>query len=216
MMSAFTSAMKSSCFGIMLVVFAMSPSLRSIASNTSTIAGKVEPIEGGASPNGMFEVINVLLTATDATGFSYNDWHFEIRSKGGETLVSELSLPELIAWTDSNKHAFGGGETVLWRPNSRWVAISTRTSKFSVETIVFHWDGHQFQRVPMPQYEADTDNTFRMPYRWLKNGDLVLDLTLDHHTKSEPGGREYFATVGFSGNPPNGFKRSRTETIIDE
>jgi len=201
--------MQISRLSIILVVVAMSSFLRSIASDTSGIAGKVVPIEGGTSPNGMFEVVNIYPK-------NEGQWHFEIRSKSGDTLISEMALDDLVMTDESGKYLFWPASTVLWRPNSRWVAISTRRSKFDMLTIVFRWDGHKFQRVPIPDYEGDTENTFRTPDHWLKNGGLVLDITLDHHTKSEPGGREYYATIGFSGKPPNGFKRSRTKTIIDE
>src|SRR5437588_4118783 len=78
------------------------------------------PIEEGKSPDGQMEVVSV--PGADGS-------HFEIRTSSGATVFSEESL----------KEEFGGrasfAETVLWRPDSRFVAIAFGTYKFAVETV---------------------------------------------------------------------------------
>jgi hypothetical protein len=92
-----------------------------------------------------------------------------------------------------------------------------------MQTIVFFRDCQVLKRVGIPVYEpfdaehaefGTMDNTHREPYRWLKNGDLVLDITMGYHTKSEPGSTGYFATLHFAGNPPKATKKGRTKTVV--
>jgi len=178
---------------------------------SSAAAANVEAIEDGRSPNGQFEVVNVLVVKMDGT-VPYNERHFEIRIKSGHTIISQ------------SREVFGaeGATKVMWRPDSRFVAIAVKTSKFAIQTKVFFREGHTLKKMEIPEYEpfdedhasfGSSDSTFREPYRWLKNGDLVLDITLGHHTKSEPPSLGYYATVHFSDNPPRASKKSRTKTI---
>jgi hypothetical protein len=161
-----------------------------------------ESIEGGRSPDRQFEVIN----KHDGEG-----GYFVIRNNSVETIFSEKSL--------RNEFGFAyAAWNVVWRSDSRFVAIAFSTTKFCVETIVFRRDGQKLTRVQIPEYdppEAENnldDNTHRIPHRWLKNGDLVLDITTGYHTKSDGGITGYYATIRFAGNPPRGTKHSRTKS----
>ena len=182
----------------------------------------LDTIDGGKSPSGQFEVINVWRSSKLNSGFPITLRHFEIRNKSGEILVSELSLQDLLrSYNDSSDiHVFGDAHKVLWRSDSRFVAISTRTSKFATQTILLYFDGKTFSRVAIPEYEpfdeehasfGSSDNTYREPYRWRKNGDLILDITMGYHTKSDGGITGYFATIHFKGNPPTASKGSETK-----
>ena len=156
-----------------------------------------EVIQGGRSPDREIEVVNI---------HNGEGGYFVIRNSSGETIFSEKSLGD----------EFGGlahfAWKVLWRPDSRLVAIAFGTSKFSVETVVFYYDGKALKRVELPVYDPESGNTHRVPHCWLKNGDLVLDITEGYHTKSDGGISGYFATVHFTGNPPKATKGSETKS----
>lgn len=190
----------------------------------SAAYGIVETIEGGRSPNAQLEVVNIVTPKTSDEDYPNPERHFEIRDKSGQTVISELSLKDLTDTNDSGKiFAFADAGKVLWRPDSRMVAISTRTSKFATLTVVFACEGNSVKRVEIPEYEpfvfdpkdpemfGSSDTTHREPYRWRKNGDLILDITMGYHTKSDGGITGYYATVHFSGNPPKAVKGSQTK-----
>ena len=186
-------------------------------------AGEVQRLEGGRSPDGQFEVVNVSLHRTNNTGYRYQETYFEIREKSGQVIASEYSIKDLVFTTDdsSGDHVYDGADKVLWRSDSRFVAISTRTSKFAVHTEVFYKDGLTFKQVEMPDYseldlKADPqayDNTHVEPHRWRKNGDLVLDINFGYHTKYDGSIFEYFSTVHFTGHPPKASKGAETKQI---
>jgi len=161
-----------------------------------------EPIEGGLSPDRQMEVVNI---------HNGEGGYFVIRNKAGETIFSEKSLPAEFDFA----HA---ARDVLWSPDSRFVAIAFGTTKFCVETIVFYREGQQLTRISIPEYDPPSvennqdDNTHRTPIRWLKNGDLVLDITTGYHTLSDGGITGYHATVHIAGNPPKGTMGSRTKS----
>lgn len=154
-----------------------------------------EPIEKGHSPDRQFDVVNI---------HNGEGGYFVIRNSAGETVFSEKSLPVTFAFANA-------ASEVLWRADSRFVAISFSPSKFSDETVVFYRDGQTLRQVELPDYEPESENTHRHPHRWLKNGDLVLDVTSGYHTKSDGGISGYFATVHFAGSPPKASKHSRTK-----
>jgi hypothetical protein len=173
-----------------------------LAQHLSGAAEYDELIEGGRAPDHRFEVINI----HDGEG-----GYFVIRNKLAETMFSEKSLRDEFGFAYA-------AWSVLWRADSRFVAIAFSTTKFCVEAIVFYRDGQKLARVPIPEYDPPDaenkldNNTHRVPHRWLKNGDLVLDITTGYHTKSDGGTTGYYATVHFAGNPPKGTKRSRTKS----
>lgn len=152
--------------------------------------------EGGRSPDGQLEVWGI---------HDGNGGHFVVRDSSGKTIFSEESL----------RDEFGGVALsackVLWRSDSHLVAIAFNTTKFSVELAVFYHDGETFQRVAVPEYDPDSVHTHRVPHRWLKNGDLVLDITEGYHTKFDGGISGYFATVHFTGEPPKATKGPETK-----
>jgi hypothetical protein len=184
----------------------------------------IERIEGGRSPNGQFDVVNVTTHKTSDGNYPNPERHFEVRTKSGETVLSQLSFKDLISRNSSEdaKYTFAGASKVLWRADSHFVAISTQTSKLAIQTVVFDHNHKGLRRVEIPEYEAfdwehasfgSSDNTHREPYRWLFNGDLVLDITMGYHTKSDGGITGYHATLRFSGNPPKGIEKRRTKTV---
>ena len=162
-------------------------------------------VEGGRSPNGEFEVTNVDLDVVLDGDYHSHKPHFELHDKLGQTIVSELSLKDLTLTLDNPPgiHVFGAAWRVLWRADSRFVAIETYTSKFATETIVFFRDGETFKRVKTPYQPSDDEratdegwaHTHCEPLRWKKNGDLVLDITEGYHTKSDGGITGYFAAI---------------------
>ena len=172
-----------------------------LAPHLSRAAEYDEPIEGGRSPNRQIEVINI---------HNGEGGYFVIRNKSGETIFSEKSLRKEFDFAHS-------AWAVLWRADSRFVAIAFGTTKFCVETVVFYLDGQNLVRVPIPEYDPPDaennldNNTHRVPHRWLKNGDLVMDITTGYHTKSDGGITGYYVTIDFAGNPPKGTKHSRTK-----
>jgi hypothetical protein len=155
-----------------------------------------EPIEGGRAPDGQFVVMNI---------HNGEGGYFVIRNRSGETVFSETSL----------RDEFGGlaysAWDALWRSDSRFVAIAFGTTKFSVETVLFYRDGQTLRRVTLPPFDPDSEYTHRRPHRWLKSGDLVLDITSGYHTKSDGGISGYYATVHLAGDPPKASKRSQTK-----
>jgi hypothetical protein len=134
-----------------------------------------------------------------------------LRNKSGNTLISELSIAQL-----QPPFGFLGAFQVLWRPDSRFVAIAVETSKFTIHTLVFFRRDQTFERVEIPGYnDADWRSevgVHQLPYAWRKNGDLVLDIT-SGYTKvaKEDEISECFATVHFTGNPPTGVKGPQTK-----
>jgi hypothetical protein len=183
----------------------------------------VETLEGGRSPNGQLEVVNVATFKASDNDYPNPERHFEIRTKSGGIVLSQLSLKDLTDVNDSGAiFVFDGAWKVLWRADSRFVAISTRTSKFATHTVVFLCGDDTLKRVEIPEYEpfdwehaefGTSDNTHREPYRWLKNGDLVLDITMGYHTKSDGGITGYFATLHFTGKPPKAIKGRQTKAV---
>jgi len=180
-------------------------------------------VPGGRSPNGEFDVVDVDLDMVAGGDYPYRERHFEIHDKSGKTLISELSLEDLTFTSDDSPgtHVFGGAWKAVWRADSCFVAIETYTSKFATKPIVFFRDGDEFRRIKMPEYEpfdeehatfGTSDNTHREPLRWRKNGDLVLDITMGYHTKSDGGITGYFAIVHFAGKPPKATKGPETKT----
>jgi hypothetical protein len=172
----------------------------SLAANLGRAAEYGEPpIEGGKSPDGRIEVVNI---------HDGNGGYFEIRTGSGATLFSEKSL----------RKEFGGraefAENVLWRKDSRLVAIAFGTYKFAVETVVFLCEGDKLTRVSIPQYHpsnAEIDTIHCVPHHWNKSGDLVLDVTGGYHTKSDGGITGFFATLKFEGEPLKGIQRSKSK-----
>ena len=190
------------CIKVLLILFAlMTLGVRMHAEEMA-----VEP--PAKSPNDRYVVVNVL-----TKDISDDRKHFEIQSVSGEILASELDQKDLAQNQGDGLFFFEAAEDVLWRPDSKMVAITTRTSKFNCQTLVFSWDGTSFRRVELPAYEADTDNTFRQPQHWEKNDDLVLDISLGHHTKAEPPDLGYNVKIHFSGVPLKGAQISRTPTV---
>jgi hypothetical protein len=156
----------------------------------------MEEVEGaGRSPDRQMEVVNI---------HDGNGGYFVIHDSSGAIIFSEKSFSDEFPYARFAWKA-------LWSPDSRFVAIAFGTSKFSVETIVFHRDGKTLNRVLLLPYDEDSDNTRRIPHQWRKNGDLVLDITEGYHTKSDGGISGYFATVHFTGNPPRASKGSETK-----
>lgn len=156
----------------------------------------MEEVEGaGRSPDRQMEVVNI---------HDGNGGYFVIRNSSGATIFSEKSLSDEFPYAEFAWKA-------LWSPNSHFVAIAFGTSKFCVETIVLYRDGDTLRRVTLPAYDEDSGNTHRIPHRWRKNGDLVLDITEGYHTKSDGGISGYFATVHFTGIPPKATKGSETK-----
>ena len=158
---------------------------------------------GGCSPDHQIEVVNI---------HNGEGGYFEIRDASGKSIFSDKSLdgeffcPD-FAWD------------VLWRSDSKFVAIAFGTTKFSVETVVFRRDGKNLVRVPIPEYDKPDanldveDTSHREPHQWLKNGNLVLDVTTGYHTKSDGGISGYLAAIRFVGIPLRGIKVSQTESI---
>src|SRR5690242_8238524 len=107
-----------------------------LAQHLSRAAEYDEPV-GGRSPDGQFEVINI----HDGEG-----GYFVIRNKSGETIFCEKSLRDEFGFAYA-------AWNVLWRGDSRFVAIAFSTTKFCVETIVFHRDDQKLTRVPIPEYD---------------------------------------------------------------
>ena len=174
--------------------------------HSSRAADYDEPIEGGRSPNGKIVVMNI---------HNGEGGYFVIRNDKDDIIFSEKSLDgEFI----SPKFAW----TALWRPDSRFVAIGFQTTKFATETVVFRITGSALQRVFIPLFDpfdwnhaefGSSDNTHRMPSKWLKNGNLIMDITTGYHTKSDGGISGYYATIHFKGKPPKGTKVSETPEI---
>jgi len=176
------------------------------ASHLSRAAEYDEPIDGGGSPDGKMVVVNI---------HNGDGGYFVIRDSSGATLFSVQSIRgEYI-----NNLAYAA-DKVLWRPDSQFVAVAFKTTKFAAETVVFRRTGNTLQRVNLPAIDpfdwehadfGSSDNTHRMPYQWRKNGDLVMDITTGYHTKSEAGITGYFLTIQFAGNPLKAVKASRTK-----
>lgn len=84
----------------------------------------------------------------------------------------------------------------LWRPDSRAVAVMTRTTKRSTDVKLFTIAGSKVTKVQMPDFFAgilkDFGVTevwrcaFERPLRWLENGDLVLHVSGDCVINSGP------------------------------
>jgi hypothetical protein len=186
------------------------------ASNVVAIAASdTETVDGGRSPNGQFEVVRVWGPMNYGGSHDLVP-HFELRNKSGNRLISELSSAQL-----QPPFGFLGAFQVLWRPDSRFVAIAVETSKFTIHTLVFSRRGQTFERVEIPDYD-DADwrsevGVHELPYAWQKNGDLVLDITYGYTKMAkEDEISEYFATVYFSGNPPKGSKGPQSTTAPDD
>lgn len=168
----------------------------------SVVAEELDPLDGGKSPDGKLEVVNV---------HDGNGGYFEVRTAAGSVLFSEKTLNDRYAVTPR------AAWQVLWGADSQWVAIAFGTTKFSVETIVLHRNGAALEPVDIPEYDADSENTHRVPQKWRKNGDLVMAISTGYHTKSDGGIDQYLATVHFTGTPPKGVKGSQTKsTPVDE
>ena len=163
----------------------------------TAIAENVEPVDQGKSSDGKMQVGNV----QDGNG-----GYFEIRTASGSVLFSEKSLNDRYPVTPS------GAWQALWSADSQWVAIAFGTTKFSVETIVLHRNGTTLEPVDIPKYDAESENTHRVPQKWRKNGDLVLAVSTGYHTKSDGETDQYLATIHFAGNPPKGVKDSQTKS----
>jgi len=131
---------------------------------------------------------------------------FEVRSQAGELIFSEKAVSARYVVAPK------GAQQVLWSPDSQWLAIAFGTTKFSVETIVLHRKGTALELVDLPAYDADSENTHRVPQEWNKNGDLVLAISTGYHTKSDGGIDQYLATIHFTGTPPKGVKASQTQS----
>ncbi len=170
-------------------------------------------LPGARSPNGKFEVVDVDINMNAGGNYPYREPHFEIHNESGKTIVSQLALEDLTFTLDDSPgiHVFGGAWKVLWRADSQLVAIETRTSKFATKTIVFFRDGDTFKRISVPEFEKFDERTRCEPLRWQKNGDLVLDVTMGYHTKSDGGITGYYLTIHFAGNPPKATKTSETK-----
>jgi hypothetical protein len=189
-----------------------------ITAQSLTNATEIDvPINGGRSPDRQLEVVNI----NDSEG-----GYFVIRSSSRETIFSGKSLRDefqfaWIAWD------------VLWRSDSRFVAISFHTTQVCVETVIFEHIGATLRRVKFPwfmwdgktqnrsPYEGLADNetlignTHRRPTRWLKNGDLVMDITTGYLRKSsEAQIKGYFATVRFTDDPPKASVISKTKITV--
>ncbi len=166
-----------------------------------------DPIDGGRSPDGQMVVVNI---------HNGEGGYFVIRDASGTNLFSEQSIQD----EQTAKLALAAC-AVLWRSDSQYEAVAFNTTKFAVETVVLRRVGTTLQRVSMPAIDpfdwehaefGTSDNTHRMPYKWRKNGDLVMDVTTGYHTKAEPGITGYYMTIHFVGNPSKGVKSSRTKT----
>ena len=170
-------------------------------------------VSGGRSPNGEFEVVEVGLDMNAGGNYPYRESHFEIHDRSGKTIVSELALEDLTFTLNGSPgiHVFGDARKVLWRSDSRYVAIETETSKFATETIIFFCDGGTFKRIKGPECDEFDAHTKCAPLRWLKKGDLVLDITSGYHTKSDGGITGFYLTIHFAGNPPKATKHSETK-----
>jgi hypothetical protein len=202
------------CFRLVLLSF-----IFCCVSNVLAIAASdAEPIDGGPSPNGQYQVVKVWGPMNDGGNQDIVP-HFELRNKSGKTLISELSIAQL-----QPPFGFLGAFQVLWRSDSRFVAIATETSKYTIHTLVFFKTGQTFKRIDIPDYDDDDEGNWRsedgvhqLPYAWRKNGDLVLDITYGY-TKiaTEDEISEYFATVHFSGNPPKGSKGPQSKVAPDD
>jgi hypothetical protein len=177
-------------------------------------ASDAEAVDGGRSPNGQFEVVKVW----EPMNYGGNQDlvpHFELRNNSGNTLISELSIAQL-----QPPFGFLGAFQVLWRSDSRFVAIATETAKYTIHTLVFFKTGQTFKRIDIPDYDDDDEGNWRsedgvhqLPYAWHKNGDLILDITYGYtKVATEDETSEYFETVHFSGNPPKSSKGPRTTT----
>lgn len=177
-------------------------------------ANDAEAIDGGRSPNRQFEVVKVWGPMNDGGNRDLVP-HFELQDNSGNTLISELSIPQL-----QSPFGFLGAFKVLWRPDSRFVAIAVETSKFTIHTLVFSKTGRTFDRVEIPGYnEADWRSevgVHQLPYAWRKNGDLILDITYDYTKVTEEDKvSEEFSTIHFTGNPPKGYKVKGTKASVD-
>jgi hypothetical protein len=89
-------------------------------------ADDIRAVDGGRSPNGQFEVVNVW-GPMNYDGNHDRVPHFELRDRSGNTIISELSIEQL-----QPPFGFFGAFQVLWRSDSRFVAIATETSKFTI------------------------------------------------------------------------------------
>ena len=165
-------------------------------------------IENGRSPDGMMEVVNI----------NAGDGRFIIINDKGETLFSGESIQDKYI----NNIAFPVWK-VLWRHDSKFVAIAFSTSKFAEETVVLRRDGNALQQVELPAFNpfdwehakvGSSDNTHRVPYAWHKNGDLIIDITSGYHTKSDGGLSGYFIAVHFVGNPLKAVKGAKSKTTM--
>ncbi len=181
----------------------------------SAAGDEIERVEGGKSPNKQFEVVNIHSVKNGDDGSPYDERHFAIRKKSGELFTPEVSLNVPMY------HRGYEAQKVLWRGDSRFVAISIQPTKFATHTVVMFYDGKTFRQIEIPEYErfdwehaifGSEDSTHREPCRWLRNGDLLLDITMGYHTKSEGPAPGYFATLHFAGTPPKAAEVRRTRT----
>ncbi len=175
-----------------------------LTAHLSRAAEYVEsPVETGKSPDGQMDVVNI----HDGEG-----GYFVIRNNSNSTIFSEKSLNDEFG--DQIVVRPSAAQTVLWRPDSRFVAIAFPTYTFAVETVVFFREDGTLRRIAIPEYSrphVEVDRTHCEPYRWLKNGDLVLKITTGYSRLGEGTLTQYFATVQIRGNPPKASKGSQTK-----
>ena len=143
-----------------------------------------------ASPDKQFS-----LSFSDRGSFTLQDSH-------GAIVLSSQNLPELRDLADFDQ------EHVLWSPDSQILALAGGGGH-DLQILVFVRSGDKFVLVSVPDVTDKHDNPHVLPHRWLKDHQLVLDISGPYAGKANGYNYTGKATIRVSTKPPSSKVLSR-------